>query len=67
MTLFPRLFNVYNRFLNPAIPKTSLDRLSNDIMVDGIFDYLDVIDIIRMRTVRYSPFSSRMLWSRKMG
>lgn len=35
----------------PDERKKSLDIIPNDIVVDQIFDYLDVIDILRMRQV----------------
>ena len=54
MPLPPGLFSIYTRFLSRSTPKDSLDRLPNDVIVDFIFDYLDVIDIIRMRMVRPS-------------
>lgn len=54
MPLPPGLFSIYARFLSRSTPKDSLDRLPNDVIVDFIFDYLDVIDIIRMRMVRPS-------------
>jgi hypothetical protein len=32
--------------------KASLDRIPNDVLVDVVFDYLDVPDIISLRQVR---------------
>ena len=48
------------RFLNLAFlfsrnrmeNKRSIDILPNDVLVDGVFNYLDVIDILRLRRVR---------------
>ena len=57
MSLLPGLSYIYRRFLKSSIPKNSLDRLPNDIIVDGIFDYLDVDDIICVRMVSLSSFA----------
>ncbi|PIL35620.1 hypothetical protein GSI_02348 [Ganoderma sinense ZZ0214-1] len=51
MTLIPGLFNIASRFLGPSIRKDCLDRLPNDVLVDVVFTYLSVFDIIRMRRV----------------
>ncbi|TBU27946.1 hypothetical protein BD311DRAFT_759238 [Dichomitus squalens] len=51
MRVLPGIFNVATRFLGRAIRRDCLDRLPNDLLVDVLFDYLDVKDIIRMRRV----------------
>ena len=51
MILLPGLLNVATRFLGRFMRKDCLDRLPNDVLVDVVFDYLDVCDIIRMRRV----------------
>ena len=35
----------------PDKRKKALDIIPNDVVVDQLFDYLDVIDILRMRQV----------------
>ena len=55
MSLLLSPFNfIYARFLSQLSPNNSLDRIPSDVIVDVIFNYLDVIDIIRMRMVRPS-------------
>ena len=55
MPLLLSRFNIYARFLSRLTPlNNSLDRIASDVIVDVIFNYLDVIDIIRMRMVRPS-------------
>ena len=51
MILLPGLLNVATRVLGRFMRKDCLDRLPNDVLVDVVFDYLDVCDIIRMRRV----------------
>ena len=64
MPLFPGAFNIFSRFQSSAIPKNCLDRLPNDVLVDEILDYLDIIHVLRMRRVRPSSHPSllRELW-----
>ncbi|KAH9912296.1 uncharacterized protein BXZ73DRAFT_82372 [Epithele typhae] len=45
-----RPFDIFHRFIRPT-RRISLDSLPNDVLVDVVFDYLDVIDIIRLRMV----------------
>ncbi len=54
MSLPTGIFNIASRFLGRSIRKDCLDRLPNDLLVDVVFTYLDVFDIIRMRRVRPS-------------
>ena len=39
-----------------AVPTKSLDSLPNDVLVDHLFKYLDVLDMLRLRQVRLDPF-----------
>ena len=65
MPLFPGAFNIFSRFQSSAIPKNCLDRLPNDVLVDEILDYLDIIHVIQMRRVRpssYAPLLRELWW-----
>ncbi|OBZ77473.1 hypothetical protein A0H81_02707 [Grifola frondosa] len=63
---FGQLDWIFYRFVLGVDP-TSLDRLTNDIIVDQIFRYLDVEDIIRMRQVSslyYNLTHHPIVWKR---
>ena len=65
MPLFPGAFNIFSRFQSSSIPKNCLDRLPNDVLVDEILDYLDIIHVLRMRRVRpssYAPLLRELWW-----
>ncbi|KAI0353984.1 hypothetical protein OH77DRAFT_1406108 [Trametes cingulata] len=63
-----RLTNLFERFVGRKIRKDCLDRLPNDILLDIIIsDYLDVLDIIRLRQVSklyYELTHQPVLWKR---
>ncbi|EKM54503.1 uncharacterized protein PHACADRAFT_175013 [Phanerochaete carnosa HHB-10118-sp] len=47
--------------------KCSIDILPNDVLVDGVFDYLDVVDILRLRRVSklyYHLTHHAVVWKR---
>ena len=54
MSLLLGIFNIASRFLARSIRKDCLDRLPNDVLVDVVFTFLDVFDIIRLRRVHAS-------------
>lgn len=53
----PGAFHTSDRFVGMTIPKDCLDRLHNDILVDGIFPLLDMFDILRLRKVLLVAYS----------
>ncbi|KAI0375985.1 hypothetical protein BV20DRAFT_960081 [Pilatotrama ljubarskyi] len=68
MAAIRRLTNLFDRFVGRKIRKDCLDRLPNDILLDVIIsEYLDVVDIIRLRQVSklyYELTYQPVLWKR---
>ena len=52
---FPDLSFLFTK--SRAENKCSIDVLPNDVLVDGLFDYLDVVEILRLRRVRVARIS----------
>ncbi|KAI8974769.1 hypothetical protein BD414DRAFT_424052 [Trametes punicea] len=43
----------FARFSGTSIRKDCLDRLPNDVLIDGVMSYLDILDILRLRRVSW--------------
>ncbi|KAI0667315.1 hypothetical protein C8Q78DRAFT_982369 [Trametes maxima] len=67
MPIFGGLISLFSRFAGSSPRKNCLDRLPNDILLDGIMSYLDVVDIIRLRQTSklyYELTHHGALWKR---
>ncbi|KAI0641292.1 hypothetical protein C8Q79DRAFT_989779 [Trametes meyenii] len=67
MPILSSLTSLFSRFAGSSPRKDSLDRLPNDILLDGIMSYLDVVDIIRLRQASklyYELTHHGALWKR---
>ncbi|OSD04965.1 hypothetical protein PYCCODRAFT_1362559 [Trametes coccinea BRFM310] len=69
MLRFAKHSKVFSRFIrSERLPrKDCLDRLPNDVLLDGIMSYLDIFDILRLRrvsTLYYELTHHAAIWKR---